>query len=48
MRRSNYLGELMLFSAIAGVVSAFLKSFVHHAFVWLELSTTFKAYILLL
>lgn len=41
MRDKTYLGELMLFSAIAGALSALLKSLVHHAFVWLNLSTNF-------
>ena len=41
MRTKTYLGELMLFSALAGAVSALLKSLVHHAFVWLDLSTNF-------
>ena len=41
LRKDNYPGELMLFSAIAGAMSALLKLLIHHAFVWLGLSTNF-------
>lgn len=48
--KSDYPGELVFFSAIAGGVAALIKLLVHHVFMWLKLSspfyTTLNAYLI--
>ncbi|HEX3043787.1 MAG TPA: hypothetical protein VHY08_03455 [Bacillota bacterium] len=43
MKESDYPGELLFFSAIAGAVAALGKSLVHHSFEWLKITINFYA-----
>lgn len=41
MKDGRFLGELILFSAVAGAIAALLKLLVHHIFIWLGLAKGF-------
>jgi hypothetical protein len=50
LMKSDYPGELMFFSAIAGGIVSLIKLLVHHIFMWLKLAepfyTTLNAYLI--
>jgi len=41
MKESDYPGELVFFSGIAGAVAALIKLLVHHVFMWVGLTSGF-------
>lgn len=39
--KSDYPGEFIFFSAVAGAVAAPIKMLVHHVFMWMNLASPF-------